>query len=95
MTAVTAPTYTSIRCGNRKAHGEGVYHESLAVVRDCFAGRFDDDGYLEAEMAYERRLEDRGYWEAQAQDAYEARNGVIGFREAWHLASPDTCPCCN
>lgn len=93
MTAST--TRRPILCGNRSSHGVGVYHESLDVVRDCFAGRFDDDGCAAAELAAERHLEDRGYWAARAQEDYEARNGVIGFREAWHLESPETCPCCK
>lgn len=54
---------------------------------------YDDDGAQAAEQAYERHLEDSGYDDARAQDDYEARNGVVGFIEAWHLASPETCPC--
>ncbi len=38
-------------------------------------------------------FEDRGYWEARAQEDHERESGCLGFLEAWHLASPDTCPC--
>jgi hypothetical protein len=89
-----------VRCGNRKAHEYTTHHSSVAEVRACFAGQLEvptdedwDNGAAGAEQAYERHLENLGYEEAQAQDAYEARNGVVGFMEAWHIESPETCPC--
>jgi hypothetical protein len=36
---------TDILCGNRSSHGKGVYHANLEEVRDCHAGRYDDDGF--------------------------------------------------
>lgn len=107
MTApATAPGYdwlgyplntpTGIRCG---MCGNGVRHIDVQAVKDCHYITREQEANQEAdaraEAAAERHLEDRGYWAAQEQDAYEARNGVIGFREAWHNESPHTCPCCN
>lgn len=97
---MTAPTFTPVRCGNRKAHGRDskVFHNSADEVRRCFTGELEDDdrdwddGAAWAEAAYERHLEDRGYESARAQDEHEARNGVISFRDAWYLASPETAP---
>jgi hypothetical protein len=40
----------------------------------------------EAELAYERHLEDRGYWEARADEDYERQMGVIPFDEAMRQA---------
>lgn len=40
----------------------------------------------EAELAYERHLEDRGYWEARADEDYERAMGVIPFDEAMRQA---------
>jgi hypothetical protein len=98
-TAIAQPaTYVPVRCGNRKAHGPDVYHNGRTEVRDCFAGRLatepdHDNGAAAAELAYERHLEDRGYDDARAQEEHEARHGVVGFIQAWHDASPETCPC--
>lgn len=89
-------TTTGPRCGNCR---NGVRHATVAIIRACYV--IEADQHLQmineqaAEAAYERHLEDRGYWEAQAQDDYEARLGIPSFTEAWHAASPDTCPCCN
>lgn len=72
-------------------------HISARAVRDCYEITREQEAQAEAdyriEQAQLRHLENRGYDDASAQDDYEARNGVIGFTEAWHLASPDTCPC--
>lgn len=87
------PTTTGPRCGNC---GGGVHHADVAAVKLCYALEAEqswDDGAAAAEAAYERHLEDRGYDEARAQDDHEARNGVVGFIDAWHAESPDTCPC--
>jgi hypothetical protein len=73
-------------------------HDSVAEVAECAEDRaeHDDDGAdYQAELAAERALEDRGYWEARAQDDYEARLGIRSFAQAWHDESPTTCPCCN
>lgn len=74
-----------IRCGNREVHGTDgrFYHPTAADVRDCYteAAREADDealmeGVRQAEMGYERYLEDRGYEAARAQEEYEARMGI-------------------
>lgn len=71
---------------------------AIEDTRVTFDGPSDEEAAAQAEAeaaaerAYERSLEDRGYWEAQAQDDYEAAHGVIGFIEAWQLASPETAP---
>ena len=51
------------------------------------------DAEYAAELAAERTLENAGYWETALQEADEARRGVVDFITAWHLASPETCPC--
>lgn len=90
-------TVFGIRCGN---HGKvKVWHENIEAIRYCFEIRYEGeaaqaDAYR-AEMAVERALEDRGYWEARAQEEYEARTGALDFIDAWHAASPTTCPCCH
>ncbi len=82
-------TETGVRCGN---HGRvaRTFHASAEAVRACYAlGReLDAEAAAErrAELAAERYWEDRGYWEAQAQDAYEASHGVIPFDEAYRMA---------
>jgi hypothetical protein len=87
-------TERGVRCGECKNR-----HHSAKAVKLCYEVAADfkaeQAALLNAEMAYERHLEDRGWQEAAAQDAYERANGVIGFREAWHNESPETCPCCN
>lgn len=37
----------------------------------------EDRAEYEAEMAAERYFENRGYWEARAQEDYEARMGIF------------------
>ena len=77
-----------VRCGN---HGKDrVYHRDASEVKDCYAGRFDDDGAYEAEMAYERHLENAGWAEAQAQRDWEDRNGVIQFGDAMRAAERES-----
>lgn len=84
-------TTTGVRCGN---HGKvGVaYHHSAAAVRECYRlGReLDAQAAAEhaAELAMERALEDRGYWDARAQEDHEAAHGVIQFDEAYRMACP-------
>lgn len=82
------------RCGECKMR-----HHSIKAIKLCHFTAADHKAEQEAcyraEMAYERHLEDRGADEAAAQDAYEARMGVISFGQAWHNESPETCPCCN
>lgn len=91
--------YYTARFGAYRAAGED-HGDSVRWALDDTRARFDspagdryDDGAADAEAAYERHLENRGADEADAQDAYEARNGVVGFIDAWHAESPDTCPC--
>lgn len=77
-------------CGGRKA---GARHSSGEAVKHCYwitqaqAQQAEDD--WRAEQAAERALEDRGFWEARAQDDYEAANGVIDFDTAYRLACPE------
>jgi hypothetical protein len=71
-----------VRCGNH-GRGDKVYHASVDDVRDCYAGRYDDDGAAAAEQAYERHLENAGSAEAQSQRDWEDRNGVIQFSDAY------------
>lgn len=81
-------------CGGRKA---GARHADVAAVRACYAYTRDQEWAVEdahrTEVAAERAREDVGYWEARAQEEHEARHGVIGFIKAWHIQSPETCPC--
>jgi hypothetical protein len=87
-------TPTGPICGSCRAH-----HIDVAAIRTCHDitaeqnAQQEDDFRLE--VAQLRHLENWGYDEARAQDEYEARNGVVGFAEAWHRESPSTCPCCN
>lgn len=82
------------RCGECKNR-----HHSIKAIKLCHELAADYKAEAEAEyramQAETRYYENQGAEEALAQDAYEARNGVIGFREAWHNESPETCPCCN
>lgn len=85
-----AQTVEGVRCAN---HGDWrVYHFDAAAVRACFTVtaqmQADQDAEIAAEQAYVRHLEDRGYWEARAQDDYEARMGVIDFADAYRMACP-------
>lgn len=81
-----------VLCG---AHwrGAGIYHESAAAVRQCYAVRDEMRAQQEAELAveraYERHLEDRGYDEARGQEDWEARHGVIPFDQAYRNACPE------
>jgi hypothetical protein len=85
-------TDSGVRCGNH-GRGEKIHHANSASVRECY--RIDRERIAEsnaeiaAEQAYERHLEDKGYWEAKAQDDYEARMGVIQFEDAWDMADPE------
>lgn len=83
-------------CGGRRA---GARHINVEAIRTCAIYTADNEQAAEdayqGELAVERALENRGYDEARAQEDYEARNGVVGFIEAWHAQSPDTCPCDN
>ena len=95
----------NIKCGN-KVHDKDVsrehYHWSVAEVRECYAApkgilsiqeevmAYEDDGVYEAEMAYERHLEDAGWAEAAHERDREAAMGILSFEDAWDLASPGT-----
>lgn len=76
-------TETGVRCGNhgRTQHGEHVYHADPESVRECYRLAAEmiqqAEADIRAELAYEQHLEDRGYWEARAQEDYEQRHGVI------------------
>lgn len=72
-------TEAGVRCGN---HGRGarVHHANTASVRACYQLSAEMAAEQEAEaaieLAYERHLEDRGYHEARAQEAWEQTNGM-------------------
>ncbi|WP_431728522.1 hypothetical protein [Verrucosispora sp. TAA-831] len=81
-------TTTGIRCGNH--HDDNARHETVDAVRECYLRwhQLDEDANADhaAEMAAERALEDRGYWDARAQEDWEAANGVIPFDVAFRAA---------
>lgn len=81
-------TVTGPRCGSCTAH-----HNSVAAIKLCYSIAEDQAQQAEdeaaAERAYERHLEDRGYDEARAQEAYEAAHGVIPFDVALAAAYRD------
>lgn len=85
-------TATGVRCGN---HGRGVriYHANSVSVRECYRltaqMEADQAAEMAAELAYERHLEDRGYWEARAQEDWEKRHGVTQFEDAYRAACPE------
>ncbi|WBB94129.1 hypothetical protein [Verrucosispora sp. WMMC514] len=82
-------TDTGIRCGNHHP-GEDARHESVTAVRDCYRRAAEEEAAAEAdaaaELAAERALEDRGYWDARAQEDWEAAHGVIPFDVAFREA---------
>lgn len=82
---------SGVRCGSHGA--QRVYHESAAAVRTCYAvmraEMAEQQALQEAEARNERWFEDRGYWEARAQEEYEERMGVIPFSEAYRMACPE------
>jgi hypothetical protein len=84
----TAP---GVKCGNH-LRGVNVYHFNVAAVHYCYAVTREEQEAFEdaarAEMAAERALEDRGYWEARAQEDHEAAHGVISFEDAYRAACP-------
>jgi len=67
--------------GWRKGDGTKIRHADRHAVKMCYAVaremELDQRAECEAELANERSFEDRGYWEARAQDDWEARNGVV------------------
>lgn len=69
------------RCGACKAH-----HKSVADIRYCYDLKAEQEaqvaGELAAEKAVERHFEDRGYWEARADEDREAAMGIVPFHEA-------------
>lgn len=69
-----------IRCGNCTDR-----HATADEVRECYAITREQNDEADREMAaergYERHLEDRGYEDARAQEAHDAR-GVGGW---WNL----------
>jgi hypothetical protein len=83
-------TTTGVRCANHHPD-EQARHESVDAVRECFRFTYDlqdaahDD--WAAEQAAERALEDRGYWDARAQEDHEAAVGVIPFHVAMAAAA--------
>jgi hypothetical protein len=84
----------AVRCGFAKQmHPDQDGHDTISQVRACAQAYYErqqieadrrDDMAAEraAELAYERHLEDRGYYEARLQEEMERRQGVIPFDEA-------------
>lgn len=81
-----------VRCGHCAAK-----HSIARAVKLCKIAQETLDAEAEAEMhaeaAVERYFEDRGYWDARAQEDYEAAHGVIPFdvayREALGMSTED------
>lgn len=75
-------TDAGVWCGNhgRRARGQEIRHANTASVRACYQLTAEMNAEQEAEaaieLAYERHLEDRGYHEARAQEAWEQTNGM-------------------
>lgn len=71
-------------------------HDTAAEARECTSAGGPDLYWallvelhaldFDPDAAYERHLETAGSLETAAQDAYEARNNVISFSDAWDLA---------
>lgn len=78
-------TETGPLCGMCSAH-----HLNAISVKACHEQEWEQWQQVEAdaaaERAVERALEDRGYWETQAQDDYERAMGVVPFDEAYAMA---------
>lgn len=75
-------TETGVRCGNcHERHANVV--SVLACHEEAWAA--EQAGYDDwlAEQRYERALEDRGYWDARAQEDHEAAMGVVPFHVAY------------
>lgn len=81
--------------------GKVVKHDSVDQVRECherehyndyLAGIDDWDGALQAELAYERHLEDRGRDEAELDRRMEDARGVIQFEDAYAAALAGLTP---
>jgi hypothetical protein len=81
---------SGVRCGNHE-RGRKVYHDEVATVAFCYATSHEQAAQQAAELAveqaYERHLEDKGWYEVAAQADYERRNGVIPFDVAMRQAS--------
>ena len=79
-------TTTGIRCGNHHPE-DRIRHTNAAAVAECYRLMYDDYDQqyadLRAELAIERYLENRGYDDARAQEAYERSMGVIPFDVAY------------
>jgi hypothetical protein len=76
-------TEAGARCGNHGKTPKGerhTYHANTASVRACYQltaqMNADQEAEIAVELAYERHLEDRGYHEARAQEAWEQTNGM-------------------
>jgi hypothetical protein len=76
------PTDSGPKCGNCRER-----HAGAKAIRLCYdtSKAEADQAHAEhaAEMAVERYYEDRGYWDARAQEDYEAAHGVIPFDVAY------------
>lgn len=77
---------SGVRCGNH-GRGDKVYHADVATVKACYAIRAEEtaqqNAEIEAERAYERKLEDAGSAEAYAEAQWEASRGVVDFSTAF------------
>lgn len=82
------------------------YHWSVDEVRECYSApkgilsiqeevmAYEDEqaarAEWEAEMAYERHLEDAGWAEAAHEQDREAAMGILSFADQWDMESPGT-----
>jgi hypothetical protein len=66
--------------GWRKGDGTKIRHADRHAVKMCCAVAAEVDAAsaaeVAAELAAERSFEDRGYWETQAEAAWDAQRGV-------------------
>lgn len=73
-------------------HGEPCEHLSVTEVELCndyLDAEYDAmmQAERDADLGYERYLENQGYWAAREQEHYEAQRGVVQFDEAMFLAT--------
>ncbi len=79
-------TESGVRCGNHGKTPKGerhTYHANRESVAACYALaeslRAEQEAEIAAEQGYERYLEDRGYWEARADEDREFWSGVSHY----------------
>ncbi len=85
-------TDTGPYCGNCSYGQRKIRHLTAQIIRDCYEITAEQEQEQEAswlaEIRAERHLEDRGYWDAIAQENYERAHGVVDFGDAYRAACP-------